>query len=172
MRVPHSSICCLLDFLLLRYDHREGFYLRSKNPSTKKVGSRTTCQQSYQFLDQSACPLPRCRRIAFTNYFTQSFITFITELAHCSKYDGVAITCSLDVAGRRAIYFPYEIWLFLNMLHRYCNFLSFSHLFPRFIILFIISSSVLEQAGFSEIEGVISSNPTWQCLNFVFFAFI
>ena len=81
----------------------------------------------------------------------------------------VAITCSLDVAGRRAIYFPYEIWLFLNMLHRYCNFLSFSHLFPRFIILFIISSSVLEQAGFSEIEGVISSNPTWQCLHFVFF---
>ena len=81
----------------------------------------------------------------------------------------VAITCLLDVAGRRAIYFPYEIWLFLNMLHRYCNFLSFSYLLPRFIILFIISSSVLKQAGFSEIEGVISSNPTWQCLNFVFF---
>ena len=79
------------------------------------------------------------------------------------------ITCSLDVAGRRAISFPYEIWLFLNMLHRYCNFLSFSNLFPRFVILFIISSSVLEQAGFSEIEGVISSNPTWQCLHFVFF---
>ena len=30
----------------------------------------------------------------------------------------VAITCSLDVAGRHAIYFPYEIWLFLNMFRR------------------------------------------------------
>ena len=41
-----------------------------------------------------------------------------------------------------------------------------SHVFRN---LFIISSSVLEQAGFSEIEGVISSNPTWQCLHSVFF---
>ena len=47
------------------------------------------------------------------------------------------------------------------------------YLFPIFSLvfryLFIISSSVLEQAGFSEIEGVISSNPTWQCLYSVFF---
>ena len=41
-----------------------------------------------------------------------------------------------------------------------------SHVFRYF---FIISSSVLEQAGFSEIESVISSNPTWQCLYFVCF---
>ena len=47
------------------------------------------------------------------------------------------------------------------------------YLFPIlshvFRYLFIISSSVLEQAGFFEIEGVISSNPTWQCLYFFFF---
>ena len=47
------------------------------------------------------------------------------------------------------------------------------YLFPIFSLvfryLFIISSSVLDQAGFSEIEGVISSNPTWQCLYSVFF---
>ena len=41
-----------------------------------------------------------------------------------------------------------------------------SHVFRYF---FIISSSVLEQAGFSKIESVISSNPTWQCLYFVCF---
>ena len=40
-----------------------------------------------------------------------------------------------------------------------------SHVFRYFLI---ISSSVLEQAGFSEIQGVISSNPTWQCLSLVY----
>ena len=48
------------------------------------------------------------------------------------------------------------------------------YLFPIlshvFRYLFIISSLVLEQAGFSEIEGVISSNPTRQCLYSVLFS--
>ena len=102
-----------------------------------------------------------------------SFFTSLNDGAYyADENEPVAITCSLDVAGRRAIYFPYEIWLFLNMLHQKSNFLSFSNLFPRFVILFIISSSVLEQAGFSEIEGVISSNPMWQCLILFLFAFI
>ena len=51
---------------------------------------------------------------------------------------------------------------------------AFFYLFPIFShvfrYLFIISSSVLEQAGFFEIEVLISSNPTWQCLYSVFFA--
>ena len=41
-------------------------------------------------------------------------------------------------------------------------------IFSHFVILFIFSSSVLEKVGFSEIEGVISSKPTWQCLIFFF----
>ena len=46
------------------------------------------------------------------------------------------------------------------------RFFIFFQSFPTFffVILFIIFSSVLEQAGFSEMEGVISSNPKWQCL--------
>ena len=34
---------------------------------------------------------------------------------------------------------------------------------------FVTFSSVLEQADLSEMEGVISGNPTWKCLQMLFF---
>ena len=61
--------------------------------------------------------------VIYVNYF-KNCLRFSTNISFADDTNvfivdkHVAITCSLDVAGRRAIYFPYEIWLFLNMLHR------------------------------------------------------
>ena len=44
----------------------------------------------------------------------------------------MAITCSLDVAGRRAIYFPYEIWAVSQHAPSIVQFFIFFQSFPTF----------------------------------------
>ena len=66
---------------------------------------------------------------------------------------------SAPLAGRYAIYFPDDMWLLRDIFIGSWIFLMF----------FVTFSSVLEQADLSEMEGVISSNPTWKCLQMPFF---